>query len=168
MLDTMTLTKAVGALCGSLLILLLSNWAAEELYHVELRDAQSYVIAIEDEEIEIVEVEEVDFSEVYALAEADKGERLYRQCSACHKIDDGVNGTGPHLYGIVGRKKASVEGFGYSGALAEMTGDWTPENLNRFIENPRDYVPGTTMAYAGLKKIEDRANLISYLDGVDD
>ena len=167
MLDTMTLTKAVAALCGSLLILLLSHWVAEELYHVELSDVQSYVIAIEEDDVEIVEVEEVDFLEVYASAEADKGERLFRQCSACHKLQDGVNGTGPHLYAILGREKASVEGFGYSSALAEMAGDWTLENLNEFIENPRNYVPGTTMAYAGLKKIEDRAHLISYLDSVD-
>ena len=61
------------------------------------------------------------------------------------------------------KAKAASEGFNYSDVLASMGGDWTPENLSAFIENPRGYAPGTAMAYNGMRDIEDRANLIAYL-----
>jgi len=167
MLDTMTATKTVAALCGALLIFLLGNWVSDGLYHVQFNGGQSYIIDTgEEEETETADVEDVDFSIVLASAEVDKGARLFRQCSACHKLEDGMNGTGPHLYSIIGRTKASVDDFGYSDVLAGMDGEWTPENLNNFIENPRAYAPGTSMAYAGMRKIEDRANLIAYLSSV--
>ena len=163
MLDTMTFTKAAGGLFGALLIFLLGSWAAEELYHVEAYGDQAYVIDTGEEEAEVAEVAEVDFATVLASAEPDKGARLFRQCSACHKLEAGANGTGPYLYGIVGRAKAAADGFNYSDTLASMGGDWTPENLSGFLESPRDYAPGTSMSYSGMRKVEDRANLIAYL-----
>ena len=92
----------------------------------------------------------------------------FKKCSACHKAEDGANSTGPFLYGVVGRDKGSAAGFGgYSSTLTSMEGDWTVEDLNGFITKPKDYAPGTTMAFAGLKKAQDRANLIAYLDSLD-
>jgi cytochrome c len=173
MLDTMTITKAFGAFCGALLILLLGGWAAESLYAVRAPEDEprGYVIIEEGADTEMAaaeeeEVEEVAFADVYANADAGAGERLWRQCQACHALEDGVNGVGPHLYDVVGREKHSVEGFNYSDALLELDGAWTPENLSAFIENPREYAPGTAMSYAGLSDVEDRANLIAYLDTV--
>ena len=93
---------------------------------------------------------------------------MFRKCQACHKLEDGANSTGPYLYGVVGRDIAAAAGFGYSDALNGMEGDWTPEALNGFLENPKSYAAGTSMAFAGLPKVEDRANLIAYLDGLDD
>ncbi|NSX56534.1 c-type cytochrome [Parasulfitobacter algicola] len=165
MFDTMTFTKVLGGLCGSLLVFLLGAWLAEELYHVGGHGedhAQGYVIETGTEEVEVVE-DAIPFAEVYAAADAGAGERLWRACSACHKLEQGENGTGPYLYGVVGRDKGSVDGFGYSSTLAEMEGDWTPENLSGFIENPRGYAPGTAMVYRGMPKVEDRANLIAYI-----
>ncbi len=168
MLDTMTFTKAAGGLFGALLVFLLGSWAAEELYHVDASGEQAYVIDTGEEEADVAEVEEVDFATVLASAEPDKGARLFRQCSACHKLEDGANGTGPYLYGIVGRPKAASEGFNYSETLANMGGEWTPENLSGFLESPRDYAPGTSMSYSGMRKVEDRANLIAYLATIGD
>lgn len=169
-MDTMTFTKISGSLCAALLVFLLGKWAAEELYHVGGHHGgeQAYVIEVDDGSEPAEEVVEVSFEEVLASADAGKGERLFRQCSACHKLEQGANGTGPYLYGVVGRDKGSADGFGYSDTLAGMEGDWTPENLNSFIENPRGYADGTTMAYRGMSDIEDRANLIAYLDASDD
>jgi cytochrome c len=77
---------------------------------------------------------------------------------------DGTDGTGPHVNGVVDRPKASVPGFAYSEVLVSMAADaWTPENLNGFLENPKGYAPGTKMSFAGLKKPEDRANVIAWL-----
>lgn len=168
MLDTMTFTKAAGGLFGALLVFLLGSWAAEELYHVEAYGEQAYVIDTGEAEAEVAEVEEVDFATVLAAAEPDKGARLFRQCSACHKLEAGANGTGPYLYGIVGRAKAAADGFNYSDTLASMGGEWTPENLSGFLESPRDYAPGTSMSYSGMRKVEDRANLIAYLATISD
>ena len=163
MLDTMTFTKAAGGVCGALLVFLLGKWAAEELYNVQSHGEQAYVIETGEEDVEVAETEEVDFEALLAAADVEKGARAFRQCSACHKLEDGANGTGPHLYGIVGRAKGVVDGFGYSDTIAGMGGEWSAENLNGFLESPRDYAPGTSMGYAGMRKIEDRANLIAYL-----
>lgn len=167
MFDTMTITKIVGAFCGSLLIFLLGSWAAEELYHTDGPTSareQAYVIDTGvDADAEIGEAVEVDFDLLLATADASRGERVWRQCAACHALEDGRNGTGPHLYGVVGRGIGDVEGYGFSDALAENPEAWTVENLYYFIENPRGYMPGTKMAYAGMRASEDRAGLIAYL-----
>ena len=69
---------------------------------------------------------------------------------------------------MVGRDIGSVDGFSYSDTLAEMEGDWTPERLNGFLENPRGYAPGTIMSFNGLRDVEDRAAMVAYLDSLDD
>jgi cytochrome c len=168
MFDTMTITKAFGSLCGALLVLLLGGWAAEGLYSVHTPEdqARGYVIIDENAETDTSaaaeEVVEVPFEEVYASADAGAGERLWRQCQACHALN-GNDGVGPHLNGVVGRAKHSVDGFGYSDALLSLEGDWTPENISNFIANPRAYAPGTAMSFNGISDVEDRANLIAYL-----
>lgn len=166
MLDTMTLTKATAGVCGALLILLLGKWAAEEMYHVAGHGEQAYVIDTGAEEGADEEVVEVNFDEVLASADVGKGARVFNKCKACHKLEDGANGAGPHLYDVVGRDKAAVGDFGYSSTLAEMEGDWTPDALNGFLESPKSYAPGTSMGFSGLRKIEDRANLIAYLETI--
>lgn len=162
MFDTMTLTKIVGSLCGAFLILLCGKWAAEGLYHVGGHGEQAYAIEVEDADGGGEPEVEIPFEEVFASADAGAGEKLWRQCQACHKLD-GSDGTGPHLNGVVGRDKGGVAGYGYSEVLASMDGDWTPENLSGFLANPKDYAPGTKMTYSGMKDVEDRANLIAYL-----
>lgn len=167
MLDTMTFTKAAGGICGALLVFLLGKWAAEEMFHVEAHGEASYVIEVEGGE-EVAEVEEVDFATVLASASVEDGAKVFRKCSACHKLEAGENGAGPYLYGVVGRAKAAAEGYGYSETLASMGGEWTPENLSGFLEKPSSYAPGTSMSFSGLKKVEDRADVIAYLDSLDD
>jgi cytochrome c len=170
MFDTMTLTKIIGAGCGALLIFLLGNWAGEAIYHVGGghgdEDVAAYVIEVEEEESAGEAEEVVDFATVLASADAGKGERVFSKCKACHALEDGANGTGPHLYAVVGREIGSVPGYGYSGALKEQADVWTPEHLDGFLANPKGWAPGTKMGFAGLRKIEDRANLIAYLETI--
>lgn len=169
MFDTMTFTKVTAALCGALLILLLGKWMAKEMYHVGGHgDQQAYVIDTGESEAPAAE-EEVPFAEILASADVASGEKVFKKCGACHKVVDGENGTGPHLYGVVGRDIASVDGFGsYSGTLTGLDGAWTAENLNAFLENPKGWAKGTSMSFAGLKKVDDRADVIAYLDSLDD
>ncbi|NHQ73949.1 cytochrome c family protein [Roseovarius gahaiensis] len=172
MFDTMTFTKVLGSFCGALLIFLLGQWAAELLYHTGGGYGddyqQGYVIetGADDEAEEVVE-EGPSFEELYASADLGKGERVFNKCKACHKLDEGANGTGPYLHGVVGRDVAAAEGFGYSGSLVAVADVWTPQELSAFLENPASYAPGTTMGFAGLGKIEDRVNVIAYLDQTD-
>ncbi|MEI4232622.1 c-type cytochrome [Roseovarius sp. D22-M7] len=167
----MTLTKSAGALCGSLLVFLLGGWAAEAIYSTGGHGddhAQGYVIDTGADEAEQEPAEEdPDLAQMFASAEPSKGERVFNQCRACHMLEDGENGVGPHLYGVVAREVGSVDGYNYSGALSEAADVWTAEELYAFLENPAGYAPGTSMGYAGLSKPEDRVNLIAYLDESD-
>lgn len=165
MFDTMTLTKIGASVFGALLILLLGKWAAEEIFHMDSHGEAAYVIEIEDAE-PAEDVVEVSIEELMASADIAKGAKVFKKCGACHKLEDGANGTGPHLYGVVGRAIAAADGFGYSGALSGVGGEWTPAELNAFLEKPKDYAPGTTMGFAGLKKPADRADVIAYLDSI--
>lgn len=164
-MDTMTTTKVAAALCGALLVFLLGKWAAEGIYHTALHGEPSYVIDTgEAEGGDHGGEEEVSFMDLLAQADVDKGSKVFKKCSACHKLEKGANGTGPYLYGVVGRPVATADGFGYSDALGGLGGEWTPEHLNEFLTKPSAYASGTTMSFAGLNKITDRANLIAFLN----
>lgn len=100
-----------------------------------------------------------------ANADAAAGEKLFRQCQACHTIDKGgADRSGPNLYGVVGRDVAAVSDFRYSSAMADHGGTWTPEALDAFLENPRQSVPRTRMTFRGLSEPQERADMIAYLN----
>lgn len=169
MFDTMTMTKVTGAVCGSWLVYLLAAWGADSLYHVghdshgSSEIAQAYTIDTGVEEVAAEEEAGPDFATLYAAADLAAGEKAFAKCRSCHKLD-GTDGTGPHLNGIVDKAKAASAGYSYSDALVAMASEtWTPENLDAFLLNPRGYAPGTKMAFAGLPRADERANLIAYL-----
>lgn len=166
-MDTMKLVKIASGVCGAWLVLLLGKWAAEGVYHPHSHGEQSYVIEVADSGGAGGEAE-VSFEELMAQADPAKGAKVFKKCTACHKAEDGVNATGPYLYGVVGRDVASAAGFGYSGNLVKVADVWTPENLDGFLASPRSFAPGTTMGFNGLSKAKDRVNLIAYLDSLDD
>jgi len=168
MMDTMVATKAMAAFCGSLLIFLLGGWFAEEMYHMGGHGdhhEQAYSIAVEGAE-EVVVEEGPSIEERLAMGDAGKGERVFNKCRACHQLDNGANGTGPHLFALVGREIGIVDGYGYSGNLAQNGTHWSAENLYAFLEDPKGWAPGTSMSFSGLPKSEDRANLIAYLETI--
>lgn len=171
MFDTMTLVKTVGALCGALLIFMLGSWFASAIYgaggHGAGDHAQGYHIEVGGGDAPEAEAEEeIPFAEILASADIGKGEKVFRKCSACHSLEAGANGVGPSLHGIVGRAVDSEAGYAYSGALAAVVDSWTPEHLDAFLTKPASYTPGTAMSFSGLKKVQDRANLVAYLQSV--
>ena len=145
MLDTMTFTKIIGSFCGALLIYLLGNWAAESFYHVGDHghgEKHAYGYAIEVEEDDIVDdledqEDQIDFAALMEVADVSKGAKVWGKCKACHKLEDGANATGPHLYAVVDREVGSVSGYNYSGALVKVTDVWDIDSLNGFLENPK-------------------------------
>jgi len=103
-------------------------------------------------------------------ANIDRGKQLFtQQCLTCHTIDKGgPNKVGPNQWDIVGRKKASHEGFSYSSALQALGGEWSYEDINHMIFKPQAFARGTKMAFAGLPKEQDRADIIAFLRSMHD
>jgi len=163
-MNTMEITKFVGAICGSLLVFLLIATASASIFDTR-QEFAAFIIETDEPEAEddAPAEEAVDVATLVAAADAAEGEGVFRKCAACHKLD-GSNAVGPHLDGVVGRDKSAVPDFNYSGALAEVGGAWTVENLYAFLEDPKGYAPGTSMAFAGLAKSEERADVIAYLE----
>ena len=99
-----------------------------------------------------------------ASADIEAGIKTAKKCTACHVFEQGgQNKVGPALWNIVNAKMGGADGFGYSAALAEMEGAWDYQALNAFLYKPKAYISGTKMNFAGLKKPQDRANIIAYL-----
>jgi cytochrome c len=163
-MNTMEITKFVGAVCGSLLILLLIQMGAHAIFNTHSETVAFMVEGVEGGgEGGGQAVEDVDVAGLVAAADVAKGETVFKKCAACHKLDGG-NGVGPHLNGVVGRPIGSVGEFSYSDSMQAHGGDWTPDNIFHFLANPKKFVPGTKMSFAGLPKAEDRADVIAYLE----
>ncbi|HSG34229.1 MAG TPA: cytochrome c family protein [Sphingomonadaceae bacterium] len=108
------------------------------------------------------------FMALLATADPAAGERVFAKCQACHTIaQGGANGIGPNLFGVVGTAiGAHAPGFAYTAALSGHGGSWSFENLDQWLTNPRGFADGTSMSFAGLPKVEDRANLVAYLNSM--
>ncbi|MCL5778384.1 cytochrome c family protein [Limibaculum sp. FT325] len=106
-------------------------------------------------------------SPALADGDAEKGQKVYNKCKACHAVGEGAkNKVGPALNGIVGKEIASAEGFSYSDAFMAKKAEgftWTEENLEAYLEKPKDFIPGNKMSFAGLKKEDEREDVIAYL-----
>lgn len=100
-----------------------------------------------------------------AVAEGDPaaGERVFRQCQACHVVDAEQNRVGPHLVGIFGREAGAVDGFNYSPAMANSGIVWDEETIAAYLADPRGYISGNRMAFAGLRNPEQIADVIAYM-----
>ncbi len=172
-MDSFELNKIAGAVFFTLLVYLGVQNLGDILFHIESADANAYIV--EGLEVDAVSASkasaepEVDILALLQTASVDKGANVAKKCVSCHAFEKGgANKIGPALWGIVNRDVASVDGFTYSGALNEMAGDWDYDALNGFLENPKKYAAGTKMAFAGLRKPQDRAAIIAYLNAQGD
>ncbi len=159
---------ALSALVCAGIIAWLSGFVSRQLVNpVELKQDAVKIEVAEAAPAADTKTAEAEPSVLAMIEKADvaRGEKVVKACAACHTFDKGgKNGVGPNLYGIVGKKKQSHEGFAYSGKLTTNGGDvWTYNEISHFIAKPKNYAPGTKMTYAGLKKAEDRAAVLAYL-----
>ena len=147
---------------------------SDGLYHSEVEEF-GYPIEVADAPAAGGEDEGPAFdpvSPILASADPSVGESVFKKCGSCHTNDpSGANKTGPGLWGVVGRAVASHEGYAYSGALeayAAEEPEWDFEALNAFLWKPKTVVKGTSMGFAGLSSVEDRAAVIAYLNTLSD
>lgn len=171
-MDSFTLNKAAGAVLMVLLLTMGVGIVSDIIFEPTIPGKPGYEIVVAAEGTDeggAAEAEEQvePIASRLASASAAEGEKVAKKCAACHSFDEGgANKVGPALWGVVGRKPASHEGFAYSAAMVafgEANPAWTYEELDGFFTKPKDHVPGTSMGFAGLRKPDDRSNLIAYL-----
>ncbi len=141
--------------------------ASRIIYHPAPPEEPSYLIEVAATAVESGGDQgeaEVTLASLLPAADVAAGEKVAKKCAACHTFDDGgANKIGPNLWGILGRDIGAVDGFAYSDALTGLGGSWDFDSLDAFLAKPKDFAPGTKMAYAGMKNAGDRADLILYL-----
>lgn len=167
MANNLEKNKIFAAILIALLVALVATLLGDALVSPERLEKNVFIIEVEEGSSKgkgnTEDVEE-DIVPLIESADIEKGKTVARKCVQCHVFDKGgPHRIGPKLWGIVGRKQATHEGFPYSKAALEKGGTWEVEDLNQFLKKPRAYMPGTKMSFIGLKKIADRANLIAYL-----
>jgi cytochrome c len=165
-MNSFELNKILGALLGCCLVLLALNIAAGAIFAPEKPAKPGYDIAVKEHAAPAAGPAEPSqpIEVLLASASAEKGMATAKQCQACHTFEKGgPNRVGPNLYGIVDRPRASAPGFNYSAAIKAKGGKWSYDELNHFITNPRSYIPGTNMTFAGLPRDGQRADVIAYL-----
>jgi cytochrome c len=120
---------------------------------------------IEEEEVASGAKEKpLDIGRLLAAASAENGQKIAKKCLACHTFEKGgINKVGPNLHNVVGANKGAHTGFAYSPAMSEAGGTWDHEALFAFLKSPKKYIKGTKMAFAGLRKPEDLADMVAYL-----
>lgn len=128
---------------------------------------RGYEIQLSEDGKPVAKKEEkpVDIDSLIKIANFENGAKIFKKCATCHNVDKGgANKVGPNLYGIVGKKRAATSGFNYSEAMIKKGGAWSRNDLNLFLAKPKEYISGTKMGFAGLKKPQDRADVILYLE----
>jgi cytochrome c len=151
----------------AVVITIFSILTANLLYRQKPIFKRGYQIEIgEDGKVVAKKVEKpIDLGQLMKIADYDRGAKIFKKCASCHNIIKGEGAkVGPNLYQVVGRARASSFGFAYSEAIKAKGGAWDRDSINQFITKPKDYLPGTKMAFPGLKKPQDRADVILYLD----
>ena len=162
------LIKLASGFVAALVLVFGINYTASFLFSTSAPAQPGYEIAVQEGGATAAEApREIPIEELFAQASIERGEKVAKKCAACHNFKEGAGSkVGPELYGVVGRQTATFPGFKYSDAMKAHGGSWDALMLNTYLTNPKAEVPGTSMAFAGLPKAAERADLIAYLNSL--
>lgn len=172
-MDGFELNKIAGAVLGSLLAVLGVNRITGYIYAPHEPESKAYVIEGVDEAHAATTTAAADaapavpLATLLAAATPEAGERVSKQCISCHSFEKGgPNKTGPNLWGIIGARFGHLDGYGYSKAFKDAHDAgrvWNFEELDQYLENPKKFMPGNKMSFAGLRRPEQRADMLIFL-----
>jgi cytochrome c len=173
-MDSFELNKIIGAILGTCLVLLVTSFTAGAIFTPVMPQKPGLEIAAKEEAhgggSEAAAAPSEPIEKLLQTASVEKGAAAAKKCAACHTFEkNGPNRVGPNLFGIVGDKKGEgLNGFNFSAPMKAKGGTWTFDDLNQFISNPKGFVPGTAMGFAGIPKDSERADVIDYLHTLSD
>ena len=167
-MDSFEINKIIAAVLVTVLLVFGIGKISDVIFHVEKPNVQGYKVEVKlasTSNTEENSENEVDISAFLALGNANDGKKVFKKCAACHSINaDGKNKIGPKLWNVMFRPVGSIADYKYSKALASYGKEWTWEEMNGFLIKPSKWIKGNKMGFAGLKKEEDRASVILYLN----
>ena len=163
------MNKIIVSIVLTVILVVGINKITDAIYYVEKPEKSAYQVATVTTVASTTSAETSsgsgDIMAIFASTSAEEGAKVFKQCSACHSIaEGGKNKIGPALWGVLGRQVGSLPDYKYSKAMAAHGKKWTFEEMNGFLIKPKDWIKGTKMSYAGLKKEKDRAAVILYMN----
>ena len=171
-MDSFEINKIVAAIIFTVLVVFGIGKITDLIFYVKKPTVAAYIVeapAIKTTSSESASSGSVDIKTLLALGTIEHGEKVFKKCTACHVVaKGGKNKIGPGLYGVLGRKSASISDYKYSKALIAHSKIWSFGEMNSYLIKPQAHIKGTKMAFAGLKKEKDRASVILYMNSQSD
>ena len=161
------MNKIIVSIVFAIILVLGINKIADEIFYIEKPEKSAYQVesVTITASVSTTEISPGDIMALFTSTSATEGAKVFKKCTACHSIaQGGGNKIGPALWGVLGRQAGSISDYKYSKAMAAYGKVWSFEEMNSFLTKPKDWIKGTKMSFAGLKKAKDRAAVLLYMN----